>query len=88
MSLRKELRKFIAESRGESNVIKILERQIDQLRKHNEALTDRLMSKDIRDYKINTMELPTVKGKPLGPEHDETLIGQQVELPEEREYKG
>ncbi len=82
MGLRKELRKFIAESRGEFSAIKMLKKQVDQLMKYNEALMDRTMSKNIREYKINTMELSLPKGKPLAPDYDESLIGQQVELPE------
>jgi len=77
MGVKKELRLFMAEVKGELSVRNVLERRIEQLEKQNELLMDRLMSQSLRDYKINTMiPEPSKQRVPLPPEMDESLVGE------------
>ena len=80
--LNKELRKFMAEVRGEQSAIRSLERQVNQLRKHNELLMDRLMSEGLKDYKVHTIPLTLPRRKEEGyrRDHDENLAGEIVDM--------
>jgi len=80
MSFKSEVREFMAEMKVRTGARDILIDQIRQLRKHNEALMDRIMSHGLKDYKIQTMEFPDLKPPPsLGPDYDEDNAGEMLE---------